>query len=36
MLVAEKFIRFCVEDTEDMLFILMVVHGMMKHVKYWD
>ena len=34
MLVAEKFIRSLVESMEDILFILMVVHGMMKHVIY--
>ena len=34
MLVAEKFIRFLYQNMEDILFILMVVHGMMKHVIY--
>ena len=35
MLVAEKFIRYLLyQNMEDILFILMVVHGMMKHVIY--
>ena len=35
MLVAEKFINnFLYQNIEDILFTLMVVHGMMKHVIY--
>ena len=34
MLVAETFIRSLVENYENIVYILMEVHGMMKHVIY--
>ena len=36
MLVAEKFISHSWKIMENILYILMEVHGMMKHVMSWD